>query len=292
MTKLVLKKNKLEDISLFQKYLCDKELINRYPFIKNSIFRIFPDLGIKIENEKIKELNIISSFVEDLYDVNKNKINEIQKDIENQMILFSSVIYESISKIMSYNFEKDSVYEVYISLFPFSTYWKNKARVSILDDIWWYKKTPFIEIIIHELSHVVLKEQFKDEQINTSQFIFNILKEVFAPILLRSSLFKDIIYAEELKKGNPEIHYLKVKKNDKIYNIVDFFEEMYLKEINNGVNFLEIMKKIMYILKINESVLKEKDNIFKKTHKWEYMWSNEFKDKLKNASYFDPIILN
>ncbi len=37
-----------------------------------------------------------------------------------------------------------------------------------------------------------------------------------------------MIQSEELLKGNPEVYYLQIKKNDKIWSIIDYFEEIYL----------------------------------------------------------------
>lgn len=293
MPKFVLKMDMSEDIILFQKYLCDKDTINTYPFIKNSIFRVFPDLKNKLENESMEsnQLTIIGTFVESIYDKNKNKITQINANLEKQISNFSDVIYENIAKIMSYDFEKDSIYEIYLSLFPFSTYWNNRARVSILDDVWWYKNTPFVGVIVHELSHVILQEQFDKRKIKTSSFSFNMLKEIFAPILLRRYPLKEIIQSEELLKGNPELYFLQIKKGNKIYNIVNYFEEIYLWEMENWKKFYEIMGKLLHILESNENILKGKESIFKMTHKWEYMWSIEFMEKLENAHYLDPINL-
>lgn len=124
-----------------------------------------------------------------------------------------------------------------------------------------------MDIIIHELSHAVLEEQFDRRKITTSPLIFNMLKEIFAPILLRNASFKDIIQSEESKKGNPEQYYLQIKKDNKIYNIVDFFEEIYLEKVGNGEKFFDIMKEFIGLMESKEDILKEKDDIFKLAHK-------------------------
>ncbi len=137
MTRFIVKMDMSEDKILFQKYLCDKDAINRYPFIKNSIFRIFPDLKEKLESEnrEAKQLMIINHFVESMYGMNKNKIIQIKENLEHKIDNFSDVICENISKMMSFDFGNDAMYEIHLSLLPFSTYGKNKARISILDDI-------------------------------------------------------------------------------------------------------------------------------------------------------------
>lgn len=96
--KFVVKVDVLEDKMLFQKCICDKDTVNVYPFMKNSIFRIFPELKDKIENENSKEMQlmIINDFVEGIYGAHKNKITQIKENLENQISGYADVIYKNI----------------------------------------------------------------------------------------------------------------------------------------------------------------------------------------------------
>ncbi len=280
---MIIKINKKEDFNLYRKYLLDKVYIKRYPFIQKKIINVFPQLK-NLEKSKNSEQKL-DFFIESLYTQHKQDILKTQENMDDLFVKHEDNIVDALSKSMDYPWEKIREYTIFLSLFPFSTFGESYARVSILDSLWVQKKEiPYLDIFIHEISHVIVKEYLIKNDVLQNQIVFDCLKELMAPILMRSVYFEHIPISKQSRLANPEYEYLYFNEE----KLIDNLEKKYLSKKKETTFEVFLLQKYDF-LKQFELSLKQKKELFNQIYSWWNMRDQCFIEKLKKSGYFNSL---
>ena len=288
--------NKERIVSQFYNFIFEPKFINQQWFVRSRIFNIFPQLWNELEKTQDKEQQkqILFDFINDLYNKHKTDLFSIKKHVQ---WLFNDVdqkIFQWLKETMNYQYPYDK-YFIYLSFLPVSTYDRQTASISILDEL--LSKgfnIPYVGIVLHEISHTAFEDKIlniynKKPKLNSSAH--NYLKEILAPVVIRDKTFQWIPQLENFKYANTQQQLLNISDNWKSFNIIDYFENKYQLSKNEWKSFEEILDWFYDIfVKIQDQII-EKDKLFLQTHEGENMNSQSFKDKLVKVWYTDNILL-
>ncbi|MFZ5341019.1 MAG: hypothetical protein ACOZBL_00105 [Patescibacteria group bacterium] len=84
------------------------------------------------------------------------------------------------------------------------------AKISIIEYVFKNKIPDYIDILIHEISHIVFEKKISAFNLTLDYVTHYYFKEILAPIIVRSSVFDEIRQSEKLKFANPELQFLNI----------------------------------------------------------------------------------
>ena len=255
MPKITIRKNIRKEKERFNKFLFDEKYLSRWSHVRDSILGIYPDLNNRLTSTETdsERKNIFDTFVEEQYKLHKTSLDGILARFKSTFQDKSDVILGGLSKIMDYDFPENA-YSVYPSLLPGSTYGRRGfALLSVVNELNGKEPAPYIDIVVHELSHVVWNRKMGDvyERVGlrydpqkhdksqgfkplrgnkkylASEVAHEDLKEIFVPLIIRCEEFDDIRESEKLKYANPQQQLLNIEYDRETYGIVDFFDRIF-----------------------------------------------------------------
>lgn len=282
--------NMESDKKSFKKYLLDSEYNIKFPHVKKSIFRSYSSLYQKFESsEDIDELNdFINSFVEKKYQQFWDKINLLIEKMNHSLSIQWQGLISWLEKLMNYRFDVDYFY-VFPTFMPVSTFWDSIAKISIMEYV--FKDTPpfFIDILIHEISHIIFEKKVIEFNLRFDDITYYYFKEILAPIIVRSGMFNNIRQSENLKFANPELQLLNISYNWIIINMIDYFENKFV-DMSKNADFDRVFLAFskIFIWLSNQFKIKRK--------KFFEIWfnSNDKENSIKRLNecwYFDGVLL-
>jgi hypothetical protein len=130
----------------------------------------------------------LNNSVEHIQTIFYNK----EKNIEDA---FLSTMDEDIS---------NSSIEIIVSMFVKSLFGEKDIILSVVEDILYEKKKPYLGIFLHEMTHIIWKKKVSkiyDKNI-LSPLAQEDLKEIVAPVILRDSHFDNLLDSQYFKKAN------------------------------------------------------------------------------------------
>lgn len=279
-----IKVNKTEDVELYYKYLFDNIYVEKYPFIRKKLLNLFPQLwDITIGNRMYEE---VAQFVESLYVKYHLEINHLLRELIKKFNNYEKSLIKAFLESMDCDYEQIKNHSIVLSLFPFSTFWSKEARLCILDSLGEKKReVPYMDIFIHEFSHIVVKKYFTEYGLIHDQLLFDVIKELMAPILMKSHYFQFLPINEKSKLANPEYEYLYIW-NSKLIDCVEHKYTIFSK----SKKFSEIILLLYDFLYQYREDLIEKKMLFNKLYSGWNMRDSEFIKKLEDSKYFVPLL--
>ena len=263
MVTLILKNDFNREINIFWYYINNKDDL----YHKKLIFNYFVDLEDKLRNihDEVEAKNILRNYILSFRQINHDKIKKIEKLIEQQTIFVGNIIIDNLTNLMNYKFsDNHNGYIITPVILPFSPFKGNTFFYSLnkllkstdLDSL------DLLIVLAHEMSHFLLFDKLKEQTFNNdckmtdNELYF--LKEILAVLIIRSRELVQWLKTEKYE-GNMLLRFLYVKENNNIKLISDYFNELYTKHIENGLNFdlflIDMIKKIKYISsELNEKI--------------------------------------
>ena len=283
------------DKKAFLNYLFNKDFLSKWSHIRKSILRCYSSLSEQVNNNltPITWEYIIEKFIDSKYLYNDKKIKVI---LEKWNILFNENIQQIenwFKQTMDYNMNNEKIC-LSPSFLPTSTFWDNIVRFSIVSEIFKNQQPPYLDIFLHEYTHIIWERQIYAIYNNIGK-LNNIwhdyLKEIVAPVIIRNSIWNKIRQSEQNKYANQRQQLLNITVDWKNYNIVDYFEAIYNNLKKNWKSFSEISIKYIKIFKKIENQIIDKHVIFSK-----FWYNPNDKDNslniLKKNGYFNSLVIH
>lgn len=315
MSRIIVRRNIRTEKERFNKFLFDQDYLERWAHLRSSILQLYPDLDDRLagaETNSDREDNV-DAFVEEQYDLHRTSLEGILQKFKSLFEDKGEAILDGLSKVMEYDFP-EKAYSVYPSLLPGSTYGQRGfAFLSVVNELKGREPAPYIDIVVHELSHVVWNKKirrvyekaglkFDPKRHNPNQCFWPLrgnkgylinevahedLKEIFAPIVIRCEEFDEIRDSERLKYANKIQQLLTVEYNGQTDDLVNFLDRIFNIERSRGTSFDEIMGISTRIIYSIQDELVRKRVMVKSTKD-----DDQFEDKLKQQGYTLPIRIN
>ena len=156
MPKITVRRNIRKEKERFNKFLFNQRYLSRWSHVRDGIFGLYPELEERLSSsDDLERKEVVDSFVQEQYDSHKSSLDNILDRFKSTFQDKSDVILGGLSRIMNYDFPENA-YSVYPSLLPGSTYGrKGFAFLSVVNELNEREPSPYVDIVIHELSHVV-----------------------------------------------------------------------------------------------------------------------------------------
>ena len=314
MPKITVRRNIRKEKERFNKFLFNQRYLSIWSHVRDGIFGLYPELEERLSSSyDLERKEVVDSFVQEQYDSHKSSLDNILDRFKSTFQDKSDVILGGLSRIMNYDFPENA-YSVYPSLLPGSTYGrKGFAFLSVVNELNEREPSPYVDIVIHELSHVVWNRKmgeiyeraglrydskkhdksqgFKPLRGNKKYLVNEVahedLKEIFAPIIIRCEEFDEIRESERLKYANPQQQLLNVEYGGETYGIVDFFDRIFKTEGIKGKLFDNIMETSARVIYSIQNELAKKKATFDSVG-----YCKGYEDKLRQQGYMTPIKVN
>ncbi|MDR0283007.1 MAG: hypothetical protein LBI53_07150 [Candidatus Peribacteria bacterium] len=119
--------------------------------------------------------------------------------------------------------------QIMISMLPRSLFSEKNIVLSVVSEIIHEKDRPYMEIFLHEMSHLLrnnIMKQFPNEA-ELSPLAKEDLKEIMAPVILRDKHFDAILDSKHFRQANQKQEMLTIGVGKDIFTIVNYFEDIY-----------------------------------------------------------------
>lgn len=254
MKKIIVKDDEDAEIDIFFNFLNNKE----YPQHRNIIFSCFPELKKELGLQKEDEKSIIKKFIKIVRRNSKDNIKKSVSFIKNEIREKGEKTLEILANLMDYKWRYENVdYFLIPTILPFSPFGDNVFYYSIHRSL--KGDTEFPEVLavsVHEISHMILFDILKVENIKLSQELTYFIKELIAPVLVYQDDFNGIFKKDIV--GNYNVLEVYFEKDGKIIKAFDYFLEMFIKNKSEKKNFIFFLDKMISICKKIEPEIKEK----------------------------------
>ncbi|MDD3263835.1 MAG: hypothetical protein PHT94_02985 [Candidatus Nanoarchaeia archaeon] len=213
---------------------------------KNSSFYFYPELKEILNNSKNKKKDLFIFFknYEKQHEVElKNLSNRLEKLWNKYNDKFMK-IFEEINEIKWTN--KRKIFDVKITLSPLCPRFLDENLFYVF---YKFDDKKLIEVILHEISHFIFFEKFKEiyPEVDSSNFespnLIWKFSEIMPGIILQDKRFQDLYKIEEISVYDI---IKKIKIKDRL--ILDIFKEFYEKK----ENFVDFVIKSYDLIKKNE----------------------------------------
>lgn len=268
----------------------------KFPHQREAIFRNYPDLKLKLEENDANEKEIVHSFLEDIHRNHEAVIQSIVADSERKIATHGAEVLENLSSLMDYTWTTElTEYLVVPTVLPFSPFRDNTIFFSIIrklrkssqkDDV----NHDILPLLAHELSHVMLRDilaqgEKKGLFVSYGWTTKHFLQEILAPVLMNQESLKNILGIEDYL-GNPYLRQLNVKIDSHSENVVAHFRNMYeTMKFSEHKVFTEIITVMADELESAQSAFEEKLKM------WGDFGHRIFSDADLLRKYADPILL-
>jgi hypothetical protein len=254
MKKIIVKNDEKEEIKLFTNFLNNKE----FPQHKNIIFFSFPELKEKLDLQKESEIFILEEFLKTTREKNKENIQKSVDYIKKEADKNGEKTLKMLSDLMDYKWKSETQdYFLIPTIFPLSPFSGNTFYYSIYKSLQGITEYPnVLAVSAHEISHVILFEILKENNIRMGQELFYFVKEIIAPVLVFQDDF-DGIFKKEIV-GNYNVLEIYFKENDKSIRAFDYFQEKFIKNKANGKKFIDYLEEMVSFCQKIEKQIQEK----------------------------------
>ncbi len=319
MPKINIRRNQRKDQRMFRNFLLNERYLRKWGHLATHLMQLYPGLeerldGVDTKSEKKQEIN---DFVVGLY---LKKRGDVDMFLARLKTIFTDnvcqTILDGLAETMDYEFP-DSAYSIYPSFIPGALYGQRKGFATLY--VMSHEEDPLIDLIIHEMSHVVWMRKIGDvyeraglrydpKEHDKSQlhkpldgrrrYLINedaheYLKEISAPIIIRCGEFDGIRQYEWTKQPNPHQRSVNVEYEGQTYSLVDFFDRIF--KIERGTPFDDIMVTSAEIIYSIQDELTKKKQLFDETiqgrpfseESWEELWG-----ELVEAGHMEPIVIS
>jgi len=247
--------DKEKDKDLFIKFLNH----SFFPQHRNLILKAFPKLKNLLED--LEEKEAINNFVDDFYNFYQKEILKIIRESKLEIKEKSEESLRKLGKAMNYEWKEPITYLAKATVLPFSPYESNVFYFSILAQLKGGESKNLIQISLHEISHFIFLEQLRELNIKMEKEVRYCFKEALTVAILNQIGFKST--------ANPGVRELKVRFNDKDYELVDFIskllkEKKYKKALKEAINLVnkssnEFSQKISLWNKYGKDIIENKE---------------------------------
>lgn len=113
-----------------------------------------------------------------------------------------------------------------------------------------------MDVSVHEVSHIILLDILKNENIKLGRELLYFIKELIAPVLVYQEDFRACF--EKRVVGNFDVLEIYFKQNGSIIKAFDYFCEMFTKNRIEGKGFVVFLNEAISICRKIEPEIKEK----------------------------------
>ncbi len=254
MKKIILKEDLNAEVQIFLNFLNN----NEYPQHRNIIFSSYPELKDKLESSQEDEKITVEKFLKEVRKNNKENIEKSIIFIKNEIEERGEKTLETTADLMNYKWGNGSEdYFLIPTIFPLSPFNKNTFFFSIygvLQGIVEYPKV--LAVSAHEISHMILFDILKEQNIELGPELLYFIKELIAPVLVYQDDFNECF--GKYIVGNYNVLEIYFKDNGKVIKAFDYFCELFTKNRVDKKDFRVFLGEMVSICRKIETEIKEK----------------------------------
>jgi len=269
------------DIERFEFFLNDPKRLSK----RVAILNFYPKLTEKLENNTNQQI-VVEEIVLDMYKRFGDQIKEIVKQAKDEFSK-SDDIFTILAQRMNFPELSEQAYTAIPTFLPFSPFRNDTFYFSIARYIAGkeFKQREIVEIAVHEISHFIFYRQLElweqNHSVNIDSKTIDYFKEALTASIMNTTELREY-FGYSQYRGNPELHSISISYDNKIYNIVDYFEALV-----DFSNYSSSLEKLLTLFSF-ESVQKA---FAEKTKLWNEMAQKNQDHKLLKE-YKNPIVLN
>jgi hypothetical protein len=208
---------------------------------------------------------------------NDKRINDITVISKYLLMQKSNLILKNLAELTGYRWPKNHTgYIVIPTILPFSPFTNNVFFFSIFN----YLKSPakqknILFVSAHEISHIIFFDLIKKiygNHLPLNKTSTHFLKEILAPVIMNQQKLSKYLKLKNYL-GNPFLRDIVVFYKNKEFQITEFFQKIYEVGIKKNLNFNEILKIMVTLMRLIQKEISAKNNM------WNKYGNNIFKNK-------------
>lgn len=240
----------------------------QFPQLRTSNLNAHPQLKENANKENFQE--IVQEYVKSFYTDHAEKINIIYEHSRDLVERNAAHVFQELSRLMNYEWEKETTYDAYLSILTGSTFDKDIFTYSILGELYGKNeiKKSLLSVGIHEISHLIFFELLEPIEQKHSIALHQdgkyFLKEALTTALLNIETLRSVLETEE-DPGNPEIQQLYITTpQNTIALLKEYIRQQVLQSKLDNKPFNTLLEELVLATHSAEQSLNDKRTLWNK----------------------------